>query len=121
MIGGRDRQAQLDWLRRAVVVDRTKLIAHAVKRIDGTGQRSYGDTWLHRPLAALLGEAREECADILGWCSLIAQRLFDHPEDAAAPRIDALIAEACEHAATADVALAAAQRLVEELATPARR
>lgn len=114
MIGGRDRQAQLDWLRRAVVVDPTALIAHAVKRLDGTGQRSYGETWQHRPVGELLDEAREECADILGWCSLVAQRLLDRAEDPAAPRVDALIAEACEHAAKADAALAAAQRLAEQ-------
>lgn len=111
----RDRQLRLDWLRRAVVTDPTALIAHALKRIEGTGKRSYGDTWQHRTIGALLGEVREECADILGWSSLIAQRLLEHTEHPAAANIDALIAAACEHAAHADELLAEAQRLAAEL------
>lgn len=118
MIRGRDRQAQLDWLRRAIVSDRTGLIAHALRRIDGAGQRAYGDTWRDRHVGALIAEMREEAADIPGWGSFAALLLAEHPDIDTAAKVDALLAQACEYAAAADVALAAAEELAHQLHPP---
>lgn len=108
----RNRQLELDWLRRAVVKDPTGLIARAIARIDRTGQRSYGDTWAARPIGELVAEIREECADIPGWSVLTAQRLDELTDSDVAARIDAHLAAVVEYAGRADAELHAVARLL---------
>lgn len=107
----RDRRRELDWLRRAIVTDPTGLVARALARIDKVGQRSYGESWATRPIAELVAEIREECADLPGWSVLTAQRL-DELDPASAAKIDAHLAAVVEYAGRADAEAQAIERLL---------
>ena len=111
----RDRQREVDWLRRAVVTDRSGFVASTLARIDSTGRESYGDTWSARHPAELVAEDREECHDIGGWSVLTAMHPRVREDEQVGPRIDAHLAAAVEFAARADEELQRALALAREL------
>lgn len=111
----RDRQREVDWLRQAVVTDRSGFVASTLARIDSTGRESYGDTWSDRHPAELVIEDREECHDIGGWSVLAAHHPRVRADAQLGPRIDAHLAAAVELAARADLELQRALALARQL------
>jgi hypothetical protein len=111
----RDRQLELDWLRRAVVADRSGFVAATTARMDTTGRDSYGDTWSDRHPVDLIAEDREECHDIGGWSVLTAMHPALRADTTIGPRVDAHLAAAGELAARADLHLKQAAALAAQI------
>jgi hypothetical protein len=66
----RDREQEAAFFDAAEIAP--ALREQVVSRLE-MGQARYGDAWVDRTLEELLGEMREEAADLLGWGLLAAQ------------------------------------------------